>query len=52
MADYRKVRAREYWAIAALMCIVIAGSLGLAGNTLRQMFSFIGAGLTNVTPSA
>ena len=52
MTVYRKASTLEYWLIAALMCLVIAATLGIAGNTLGQMFNFIGAGLSNVTPGA
>jgi pilus assembly protein Flp/PilA len=51
-ADEVGASALEYGLVVALICLVMAAGLGLAGNTLSHLFNFIGSELSNVTPSA
>ena len=44
--------ALEYGLVVGLIALVIIAGLALAGNTLSQLFNFIGSELSNVTPGA
>jgi pilus assembly protein Flp/PilA len=44
--------ALEYGLVVGLIALVIIAGLALAGNTLSQLFNYIGSELSNVTPGA
>ena len=44
--------ALEYGLVVGLIALVIIAGLALAGNTLSQLFNFVGSELSNVTPGA
>ena len=48
--DEEGVTAIEYGLIAALIAVVIIGSVTLIGNQLNIIFDFIGDTLDNATP--
>ena len=51
-ADDGGASALEYGLVVGLIALVIIAGLALAGNTLSQLFNFIGSELSNVTPGA
>jgi pilus assembly protein Flp/PilA len=44
--------ALEYGLVVGLIALVIIAGLSLAGNTLSELFNYIGSELSNVTPGA
>ena len=52
LADDGGASALEYGLVVGLIALVIIAGLALAGNTLSQLFNFIGSELSNVTPGA
>jgi pilus assembly protein Flp/PilA len=52
MWDDTGASALEYGLVVGLIALVIIAGLSLAGNTLAQLFNYIGSELSNVTPSA
>jgi pilus assembly protein Flp/PilA len=50
--DESGASALEYGLVVGLIALVIIAGLALAGNTLSQLFNFIGSELSNVTPGA
>ena len=50
--DETGASALEYGLVVGLIALVIIAGLALAGNTLSQLFNFIGSELSNVTPGA
>ena len=52
LVDDGGASALEYGLVVGLIALVIIAGLALAGNTLSQLFNFIGSELSNVTPGA
>jgi pilus assembly protein Flp/PilA len=52
MYDEVGASALEYGLVVGLIALVIIAGLGLAGGTLSNLFNYIGAELSNVTPAA
>jgi pilus assembly protein Flp/PilA len=52
MCDELGASALEYGLVVGLIALVIIAGLGLAGGTLSNLFNYIGAELSNVTPAA
>jgi pilus assembly protein Flp/PilA len=50
--DESGASALEYGLVVGLIALVIIAGLALAGNTLSQLFNYIGSELSNVTPGA
>lgn len=52
VCDECAASALEYGLVVGLIALVIIAGLALAGGTLSNLFNFIGAEISNVTPSA